>query len=80
MLNTRFAVLGLLALVAAGCMPKATFDVTVINRTDDWITVGVVKEGEPYEPHLGGPERWAIAADLESLPKWGDPVRAPRIV
>lgn len=78
MVNTRLALLGLLALASAGCMPQATFDVTIVNRTNDAVTVGIVKEGEPYEPTLAGPERWAIHADLESLPKWGHAIPSGR--
>jgi hypothetical protein len=76
----RLAVPGLLTLLAlaAGCMPKATFDVTIVNRTDGPITVGIVKEGEPREDHLAGPDQWAIDSPIESLPRWGHVIPAGR--
>ena len=54
-----------------GCAPKASFELTILNKTDRPITVGLVKEGEPYERELAPPERLAIESGLESMPPWG---------
>ena len=60
----------LLAL-AAGCQPKATFDVTVINQTRGPVTVGLVKDGPPDEEAFADISRMAVESDLASLPPWG---------
>ena len=67
-------------LLAVGCAPKATFEVSVANKSDSPLTVGVVKEGGPYERDLEGPERWAIESPLESLPPWGHVIPAGRVM
>jgi hypothetical protein len=58
-------------LIAQGCAPKASFELSVTNRTDQPITVGIVKEGGSYERDLAGPEQWALESSLDSLPPWG---------
>jgi hypothetical protein len=61
--------LGLL-LSAMGCTTQS-FELTVINHTDRPLTVGVVKDGPPYEKELAGPELWAVNTPLQFLPPWG---------
>jgi hypothetical protein len=67
--QSAFIMLAAAALV--GCAPKATFDLAITNKTDRPVTVGLVKDGPPYERDLAGPEKWAIESPLESLPPWG---------
>jgi hypothetical protein len=57
--------------VAFGCAPKATFEVTVVNKTDQPLTVGLVKDGPPYEREWAGPEQLAIESPPETLAPWG---------
>jgi len=71
-MRPTFALLALMAaLFTIGCAPKATFDVSITNQTQDPITVGIVKDGQPYEFDLAGPEQWAVESPLDSLPPWG---------
>ena len=60
-----------LAVAAVGCAPKASFKLGVENRTEQALTVGIVKEGGSYERDLAGLEQWAIESDLSTLPAWG---------
>ncbi len=69
-----------LAAMLVGCAPKATFQLAVTNETDRPVTVGVVKEGPPYEAELGAPEEWAIATPLAELPPWGHVVPPGRTI
>jgi hypothetical protein len=64
-------VTGLFVLLTQGCAPKATFELAITNQSDRPITVGVVKDGPPYERDLAGPDQWAIESPLDSLPAWG---------
>lgn len=62
----------LAALFAVGCAPKATFDVTVVNKSDQPVTVGVVKDGPPFEQQWATPEDVALnSRGLTGLPPWG---------
>jgi hypothetical protein len=67
-------------MLALGCAPKATFEVSVANKSDSPLTVGVVKEGEPYERDLAGPEKLAIESSLDSLPPWGHIIPVGRVM
>lgn len=69
-MRISLAILVLSALFV-GCAPKATFDVSIANRTDRPVTVGLVKEGPPFERDWAGPEQLAIQSPLDSLPPWG---------
>jgi hypothetical protein len=62
-----------LATVASslGCYPRATFDVTVVNETESPLTIGIVKEGPPYERELGTPGEWARDSPFVAPPQWG---------
>jgi hypothetical protein len=60
-----------LLLLVVGCAPKATFELSILNKTDGPITVGVVKDGDPYERALASPERLAIESGLDAMPPWG---------
>src|SRR4051794_33504959 len=59
-----------LLLIAVGCSNQS-FDVKITNQTDSVLTVGVVKDGPPYEKDLAGPGQWAIDTQLDYLPPWG---------
>ena len=76
--SLMFSTLALL--LAVGCAPKATFEVSIANKSDSPLTVGVVKEGEPYERDLAGPEKWAIESPLDSLPPWGHVIPVGRVL
>jgi hypothetical protein len=71
MLTPRTVIALSMLLLAVGCSPAATFDVTIINQTERPLTVGIVKDGGPLERNLLGPEQLAIDSALESLPPWG---------
>ena len=57
--------------MAGGCAPKATFDLTVMNQTDRPVTVGLVKDGPPDEWEWAGPEKQAIESQGAPPPAWG---------
>jgi hypothetical protein len=61
----------LLLFFSINCAPRVSFQLSILNKTDQPVTVGVVKEGEPYEPTLASPEQLAIQTSLEALPPWG---------
>jgi hypothetical protein len=63
--------LAALLFLVIGCAPKATFELSVMNKTDRPITVGLVKDGEPYERALAAPERLAIESGLDAMAPWG---------
>jgi hypothetical protein len=50
-----FIVLSLLWLTV-GCASTRTYDVSVKNQTDGWLTIGLVKEGGPIQPDWESPE------------------------
>src|SRR5258706_2560045 len=60
-----------LLFVVIGCAPKATFELSILNKTDRAITVGLVKEGESYDPELAPPERLALGSGLDAMAPWG---------
>jgi hypothetical protein len=61
----------LASVAAAGCQPKATFEVIVSNDTDVPLTIGIVKEGPPYEPAFGTPDDWSRYSPFAAPPAWG---------
>lgn len=61
----------LLLFFSINCAPQVSFQLSILNKTDHPVTVGVIKEGEPYEPNLASPEQLAIETSLEALPPWG---------
>jgi hypothetical protein len=61
----------LLLFSSINCAPRVSFQLSILNKTDQPVTVGVVKEGEPYEATLASPEQLAIQTSLEALPPWG---------
>jgi len=75
---TRLIALPFLML-AIGCSNQ-TFEVKVANQTDQTLTVGIVKDGPPYEKHLAAPGEWAVDTQLEYLPPWGNPVPPGRTI
>src|SRR5215217_8149522 len=65
-------VLLVLAIFAfVGCVPKATFDLAITNRTDRPVTVGLVKDGPPPEPAWAAVEDQALETRLAALRPWG---------
>lgn len=56
---------------SVNCAPQVSFQLSILNKTGRPVTVGVIKEGEPYEPNLASPEQLAIETRLEALPPWG---------
>ena len=61
----------MLVATAVGCAPKATFQLTITNGTDRPVTVGVVKDGPPYEPAFATPEDLAMEFPMATPPRWG---------
>jgi hypothetical protein len=64
MLSLRSAtyLLTAVTLLAVGCAETRTYNVSVRNDASRPITVGVVKEGGPYEPQWASPEDIAIGS------------------
>jgi hypothetical protein len=56
-----------------GCTPKASFDVTIVNQTNRPVTVGLVKEGPPFEPAWAGPDEVVLRseANVNAIAPWG---------
>jgi hypothetical protein len=61
----------LLLFLSINCAPKATFELSILNKTDHPLTVGMIKEGGPYDRNLASPEQLAIETSLEALAPWG---------
>ena len=59
-----------LLVLAAGCTTTQKFHVSVKNNTDAPITVGLVKEGDPYQKQWASPEQAAIKGDRPSAEMW----------
>ena len=58
--------------VAAGCAPRAAFDVTVVNHTNSPLTIGLVKDGPPFEDQWATPDEVALhTGGLDAMPPWG---------
>ena len=68
-LRSTFA--ALLLFISINCAPKATFELSILNKTDRPVTVGMIKEGEPYDRSLASPEQLAIETSLDALAPWG---------
>ena len=56
--------------VLVGCAETRTYQVSVKNNTGDPITIGLVKEGEPFEPQWASPEDAAIDGYEPSPRMW----------
>lgn len=59
----------LLGLVA-GCAQTRTYRVSLKNQTEEPITVGMVKHGEPFERKWESPEQAAINGDKPPADMW----------
>src|SRR5438046_7289786 len=70
----------LIPLLAIGCAPRLTFDVSVTNETRDPITLGIIKTAPPYEPDFAGPEHFAINSPQSPAPPWGHVVPPGRTI
>jgi len=57
-------------LLVIGCNNQ-TFELSVTNKTDRPLTIGVVKDGPPYEVDLASPGELAVDTRLDTLPPWG---------
>jgi hypothetical protein len=68
--------------LSTACAPKLTFDVSITNQTDQPVTVGVIKEGDPYEHDLGTPEDWALESPqgMAGMPPWGHVIPPGRTI
>jgi hypothetical protein len=62
-------VLAMLCLLA-GCASTRTYEVSVRNETTDPLTIGLVKEGDPFEREWVSPEDAAIAQQEPSTKMW----------
>jgi hypothetical protein len=69
--SSRTLTAALLVFFSINCAPRVSFQLSILNKTDQPLTVGVIKEGEPYERDLASPEQLAIQTSLEALPPWG---------
>jgi hypothetical protein len=56
--------------LATGCATQQTFHVTVKNATDGPITVGLVKEGDPFQRAWASPEAAAINGEKPDAEMW----------
>lgn len=59
-----------LLVLATGCATQETFHVTVKNDTPGPITVGLVKEGDPYQRAWASPEDAAINGQKPDAEMW----------
>jgi hypothetical protein len=59
-----------LFMISLGCTQQ-DFELSLTNHTDQPLTIGVVKDGPPYEKDLASPGEWAIDTRLDSMPPWG---------
>ena len=69
MKHHRIITLSLLALTV-GCARTRTYDVTVRNGTHEPLTLGLVKEGGPYERNWAKPEQAAVREAQPSDVYW----------
>jgi hypothetical protein len=53
-----------------GCSHSRTYQVSVTNQTDQPITFGLVKQGEPFEQKWASPEDAAIYGGKASAETW----------
>ena len=51
-----FIALSLLCLTV-GCASTRSYDVSLKNQTDGWLTIGLIKDGGPFQPDWEAPER-----------------------
>jgi hypothetical protein len=59
-----------LLVLLVGCAQTRTFEVSVQNNTPDPITIGLVKEGDPFQRDWESPEEAAIAQRQPSARMW----------
>ena len=64
-----FTAISMLCLLV-GCAQTRSYDVTVKNDTPDAVTIGLCKEGDPFEPQWASPEEAAIAGQEPSARMW----------
>ena len=64
----RFPFAAVLSLALVGCSATQTYQVSVRNNTNGPVTIGLVKEGGPFERQWASPEDAAIH-DAEPSPR-----------
>jgi hypothetical protein len=57
-------------LLLVGCAATRTYQVSIKNDTANPITIGLVKEGDPFEGQWASPEEAAIAGQEPSAQMW----------
>jgi hypothetical protein len=76
-LRRSLTCLSMIALACAGCAQTRRYNVQVLNRTNDPITIGLAKEGRPFEPQLASPEELALGTPASDENLWPSEVVAP---
>jgi hypothetical protein len=80
-LKLTFGGVVLIALAAlafsGGCAQTRRYNVEVLNRTSDPITIGLAKEGGPFEGHLASPEELAVGTPASDENLWPSEVVPP---
>jgi hypothetical protein len=75
---TRLLSLALL-LTLIGCSSQ-TFEVIATNKTEQPLTIGIVKDGPPYDQAMASPGEWAVGTRLDALPPWGNVLPPDRTI
>ncbi len=79
MIERRLIVL-LMALslaAVAGCAETRRYNVEVLNRTQAPLTIGLAKQGPPFEAHLASPEQAAVGTPSSDETLWPSTVVEP---
>jgi hypothetical protein len=69
-------ILAALAL-SGGCAQTRRYNVEVMNQTSEPITIGLAKDGGPFEPHLASPEEVAVGTPAADENLWPSEVVTP---
>lgn len=56
--------------LSVGCSSTRTYEVSVSNNTEGPITIGLTKEGSPFQPEWASPEDAAIAGQPPVNTMW----------
>ena len=59
-----------LLVLATGCAHTQTYQVELKNQTHEAVTIGLVKEGDPFERQWVSPEDAAIHGEAPSAANW----------
>jgi hypothetical protein len=63
--------------LSGGCAQTRRYNVQVMNRTSEPITIGLAKEGGPFEAHLASPEELALSTPASDENLWPSEVVTP---